>query len=102
MYGTQSGSISGASLAVPQERPRESLLESINLQMQQALKELHSDSVRLHNLADRVIGTRPEAAGVGEQNAPVGSSLQSLERSVNGLQNLARMVSDAAERLERL
>lgn len=101
MYSS-TGNLNSAPAAPPMERPRESLLESLNQNMQQALKELHGGSVRLHNLADRVIGTRPEAAGVGETNAPVGSSMQSLERSVNGLQNLARMVSDAAERLERL
>ena len=97
MYGNDLNTAKAAS-----DRPRESMLESLNGQMQQALKELHVSSVRLHSLADRIIGNRPEAVGAGEANAPPGSSLQSLERSVGGLQNLVRMVADATERLERL
>lgn len=100
MYGT--GQLDSPKLANAGMPAQESILGNLNNSMETELKDLSVSARRLHSLADRIVGSRPEAVGKNGEATPASCALQAFERNVTGLQHLRSVITDAVERLERM
>jgi hypothetical protein len=79
------------------------LLEGINNDFCGLGEDVATLAGRLHKLADRVIGARPEPAGkASPPDAPSPSSIQTFNRNKEKLGAVTSYLRDAVERLEAL
>jgi hypothetical protein len=86
----------------PSMPPAQPMLCGINDELCKSGEDFAGLATRLHILADRLIGTRPEAVEKNSaENAP-SSQIQTFERNVKMLGNVRAHLCDAVERLERL
>lgn len=84
------------------QAPQPSILAEITGGYASHLSELHDVAGRLHRLADRVIGSRPESVGKAGAPTPDGSLVQTFKRNQSDLQDVLSQLRDATERLEAL
>lgn len=80
----------------------ESMLSMFNGSLGAEIVDLAMSAKRLHAVADRVLGSRPQAVDDKAIATGVGCSMQELERNIAAVRNLRCQIVDAVERFERL
>lgn len=84
-------------------KPRAAHLSQATSPMNSSVGDVHELGVRLHKLADRILGNRPESVGKSnEAQAPESSMLQSFSRTQEALTSAISYVRDGVNRLEEL
>jgi hypothetical protein len=83
---------------------KETLLEEADHRISESVGEVYNLAVRLHSIADRIVGVQPQDAGkqTGKVDAPPCSTLTQMDRTAQQLLGARDHLQDAVERLERL
>jgi len=100
--GTTISNAYNTTLTTPTSPPQPGAFETIERRIDVACDAAAALTQRLATLADRVLGSRPQAVQEGQKAGDPGSALARIDANANRLEHWLNCASEELARLERL